>query len=173
MANAGSITSAIRLVSLGGALIAGSTLAGCSTSSYVDCPAIGWGNTVTVTLDGAISDVTAVQMCVDDQCSIPAPGRPPTDEPGQVETLGPQDSETYTPIPSAWENPYFASQIDDHSWEIALTMESPEHVTLRALSAIGDVLAEEVVALAWVRVGGSEQCGGPAEAGPVTLTIDS
>ena len=112
-------------------------------------------------------------MCVDGQCSIPAPGQPPTDESRQVETLGPRDSSTYTPVPSAWENPYFASQIDDHSWEIALTMKSPKYVTLRALSAIGDVLVEEDVPLTWVRVGGSEQCGGPAEAGPVTLTIPS
>ncbi|MFC5932265.1 hypothetical protein D6T64_03180 [Cryobacterium melibiosiphilum] len=173
MANAGSKSRDVGLVSIGAALIAIVALAGCSTSSYVNCPAIGWGNTVAVTLDGAIGEVSTVQMCIDDQCSIPALGEPATDEPVQVETLRPQDRETYTPSPSAWESPYFASQVDDHSWEIALTMEVPENATLRALSANEDILAEKGVALVWVRVGGSEQCGGPSEAGPVTLTIAS
>ncbi|SEO18668.1 hypothetical protein SAMN05216281_1563, partial [Cryobacterium luteum] len=34
-------------------------------------------------------------------------------------------------------------------------------------------LAERDVTLNWVRVGGTEQCGGPAETDPITLTIAS
>jgi hypothetical protein len=136
------------------------------------CPAIGWANTLTVTLDGGTDDVSLVQLCIHDECSTPAPGQHP-DEPAPSEILEPEDLATYTPDPRAVALPYFASKINEHSWEIALSMSSPENVTLRAFSASGIVLADEDVTLNWVRVGGSERCGGPEEAGPVTLMIAS
>lgn len=135
------------------------------------CTAIGWANTLTVTLDGGTDDVSLVQLCIDDECSTPAPSQPYFGEPAPGETLGPEDLETYTPDPRAVELSYFASKINDHSWEIALSMSSPENVTLRAFSASGRVLADEDMTLNWVRVGGSERCGGPEEAAPVTLEI--
>ena len=52
-------------------------------------------------------------------------------------------------------------------------MGSPDSATLRALSASGEVLAERDVTLEWVRVGGTERCGGPAQTGPISLTITS
>lgn len=50
-------------------------------------------------------------------------------------------------------------------------MTAPENVTVRALDTAGEVLTEEEFALEWRRVGGSEECGGPGEAGPVTLVV--
>lgn len=162
-----------RLGGLSVAFIASAVLAGCSGPIMNACPAIGWANTLTVTLEGVTDDVSLVQLCIDDECSTPAPSQPYSDEPAQSETLGPKDLKTYTPDPRAVELPYFASKINDQSWEIALSMSSPENVTLRAFSASGIVLADEDVKLNWVRVGGSERCGGPEEATPVTLVIAS
>lgn len=106
-----------------------------------------------------------------DECSTPAPIQPYSDDPAPSETLGPKDLKTYTPDPRAVELPYFASKINDHSWRSPSACRP--HVTLRAFSASGTVLADEDVTLNWIRVGGSERCGGPEEAGPVTLVIAS
>ncbi|KRF09091.1 hypothetical protein ASH00_05390 [Arthrobacter sp. Soil782] len=68
-------------------------------------------------------------------------------------------------------SPYSVTRVQNDEWTANLGMSTPGEITVRALDADGDVLAEEVFAPEWVRVGGSEQCGGPAEAGPVTLTV--
>ena len=160
-----------HLVGLSAVFIASAVLSGCSGPIMNACTAIGWANTLTVTLDGGTADVSLVQLCIDDECSTPAPSQPYSNEPAPSDILGPEDLETYTPDPRAVKLPYFASKINDHSWEIDLSMSSPDKVTLRAFSASGIVLAEEDVTLNWVRVGGSERCGGPEEAAPVTLEI--
>jgi len=157
-------------VGLCAVFIASAVLSGCSGPIMNACTAIGWANTLTVTLDGGTADVSLVQLCIDDECSAPAPSEPYSNEPAPSEILGPEDFETYTPDPRV-KLPYFASKINDHSWKIALSMSSPDKVTLRAFSASGILLAEEDVTLSWVRVGGSERCGGPEEAAPVTLEI--
>lgn len=173
MADTVPATAGKRLVSLSAAFIASAVLSGCSGPIMNACPAIGWANMLTVTLEGGTDDVSLVQLCIDDECSTPAPSQPYSDEPAPSETLGPEDFKTYTPDPRAVELPYFASKINNRSWEIALSMSSPEYVTLRAFSANGTVLADEDVTLNWIRVGGNERCGGPEEAGPVTLVIAS
>lgn len=171
MGNTVPATAGKLLVGLSAVFIASAVLSGCSGPIMNACTAIGWANTLTVTLDGGTDDVSLVQLCIDDECSTPAPSQPYFGEPAPGETLGPEDLETYTPDPRAVELSYFASKINDHSWEIALSMSSPENVTLRAFSASGRVLADEDMTLNWVRVGGSERCGGPEEAAPVTLEI--
>jgi len=173
MANTGLATAGKRLVGLGAVFIASALLSGCSGPMMNACPAIGWANTLTVTLDGETNDVSLVQLCIDDECSTPAPSQLHSDESAPGEVLGPEELTTYTPDPRSVELPYFASKINDRSWEIALSMSSPENVTLRAFSASGVVLADEDVTLTWVRVGGTERCGGPEESAPVTLVIAS
>ena len=160
-----------RHVGVGAAFIASAVLSGCSGPFVNACSAIGWDNTLTVTLEGRTDDVSLVQLCIDDACSTPAPGQPYSIEPVPTETLGPTDLKKNTPDPSAVTLPYFASKINERSWEIVLSMSSPQNVSLRAFSASGTVLADEDVTLTWIRVGGSERCGGPEEAGPVTLII--
>ncbi|TFD73020.1 hypothetical protein [Cryobacterium fucosi] len=149
------------------------TLAVPGCSVFNACPAIAWNNTVVVKLEGGTRDVSVVELCGDGVCSVPAPILQQSDDPVRLETLDPQQLGTFTPEPSAIQLPYFATKIDDSTWNISIEMASPDKATLRALSASGDVLAEREVSLSRVRVGGTGRCGGPAEADPISLTIAS
>ena len=151
-------------------------LAGCAGTGGppVACPAIGWLNNVLVELEGDVSAVAEVQGCVDDVCSQVV--RPPTtDVPVEIITPAPggtiDETGQKSHPPRELLSPYMATPLDEDSWVINLDMDTPEIVTVRALAADGTVLVEGEFTLDWVRVGGSEQCGGPEEAGPVTLTV--
>ncbi|WP_427007257.1 hypothetical protein [Pseudarthrobacter sp. H2] len=144
-------------------LLAGGT-AGCSAP--IACPALAWMNSVTVTLDGRVEAVSLVELCADDVCSIRSDG--PATFPVTSVSPGAMPAPA-TSAPSF--NPYYAARVDDRTWTVSLLMRSPERVRVRALSADGAVLAERDVELGWTRVGGSEQCGGPATAGPITLVV--
>lgn len=144
-------------------------LPGCSGGTA--CPAIGWLNNLRVELDGEARSVAVVQGCVEDVCSEFVQVRIATDAP--IETVTPDagagsSSGTSTPRQIS---PYSASRVDGDSWTVQFGMTTPDNVTVRALDADGAVLAEEDFAVDWVRVGGSERCGGPGEAGPVTLSV--
>ena len=171
MAYTRSINRGKRLVVLSAALMVSAVVSGCSALDV--CPTIGWTNTVSVKLQGSTSNVSVVELCADSECSGPAPSQLSSDESARIETLDPLQVETVTPVPSAIHLSFFASKVDGHSWEISTIMATPENVTIRALSPSGEVLAERDVTLNWVRVGGTERCGGPAEADPITLTIAS
>ncbi len=67
--------------------------------------------------------------------------------------------------------PFYAERIDADTWRFAVNMSSPDHVTAKALTASGEVLAEKEADLEWKRVGGSAQCGGPAQAPPIDLVV--
>ncbi|RAX46471.1 hypothetical protein DQ354_06085 [Arthrobacter sp. AQ5-06] len=67
--------------------------------------------------------------------------------------------------------PFYAERVDADTWRFTVSMSSPDHVTAKALSSTGAVIAEKEADLDWKRVGGSAQCGGPAEASPVLLTV--
>jgi hypothetical protein len=146
-------------------------LSGCST--FGACPAIAWNNTVIVKLEGATRNVSVVEMCVAGVCSVPGPVLQSSDDPVRLETLDPQQLGSYSPAPTSVPLPYPVSRSDDGSWRISTEITSPDEVTLRVLSASGEVLAERDVTLDWVRVGGTEQCGGPAEAGPIIIRLPS
>lgn len=138
------------------------------------CPAIGWSNSLSVELEGGVSSVAEVQGCVEDVCSHFVRLPPKTDAPVEIITPAPGGGgggETRRSHPPREFSPYMASRVDEDSWRVRFEMTSPASVTVRALDTDGAVLAEEDFALEWVRVGGSEQCGGPGEAGPVTLRI--
>lgn len=76
-----------------------------------------------------------------------------------------------TAAPSPTSVPFLASHDGGRTWSVPLMLGNPATVTLRALSATGSVLAEREATLEWRRVGGTEQCGGPHEAGPIRLEI--
>ena len=160
-----------RVMGLGAAFLLTLALPGCSV--FYACPAIAWNNTVEVKLEGQRQDVSVVELCADGVCSVPAPVLQQSDDPVRLETLDPQQLETFTPEPSVTRIPYFATKIDDSTWNISIEMAAPDKASLRALSESGEVLAERDVSLNWVRVGGTQRCGGPAEAGPISLTIPS
>ncbi|MBT2522036.1 hypothetical protein [Arthrobacter sp. ISL-28] len=151
--------------------------AGCSHPNA--CPAIGWSNSATVILQGPVETVGSVEFCADGTCSVPAP-KPTTAPkatvkpeasfvPGQASPGAP--AARGTPVSTSKYGPYLGRKVDDSTWQFNTTMSAPKKATVRAMSASGEVLAERDVDLAWTRVGGSEQCGGPATAGPITLSL--
>lgn len=151
-------------------------LAGCSSFEgfFGDaCPAIAWFNTVDVELSGHSEKVTDLEVCIDSVCSVLGPGSSNLAPVKRSENLNLEDFDTPTPAQTHTISRYSASKVDDDTWEISFEMGSPDQATVRALSAIGAVLSTRDVALEWTRVGGSERCGGPAEAQPITLDISS
>ncbi|MEV7694494.1 hypothetical protein AB0N73_14315 [Microbacterium sp. NPDC089189] len=127
-------------------LAASVVMSGCGIGTT--CSAVGWINTMTVEVSGDASRVADVQVCTPAGCS-------PTDP---AELL----SDPSIPAPQGDRG---------GTWTFSLDMSVPESVTVRALSAEGEVLAETDAALKWQRVGGSDQCGGPAETAPVRLVL--
>jgi hypothetical protein len=131
-----------------------------------------------VVLDGPVDAVAKVQFCPDGVCAVtPQPTTAPkstitpsdTPIPGQAATAAPLTPGTQVPgtlysIPSG-------KKVDDRTWQFITPMNAPKSATVRALDARGEVLAQRDVKLTWTRVGGSEQCGGPSTAGPITLSV--
>ncbi|MDR7081160.1 hypothetical protein J2X01_000429 [Arthrobacter ginsengisoli] len=173
----------LGIAKLAVALLLAAGTAGCS--GPIACPAIAWSNSLTVTLDGSVENVALVELCAADVCSVrmdsPVPFPSTSVSPGAVPAPvapGPPSAlsapPSISPLPASSSMPfssYTASRIDDRTWKVSFLMQSPKHVTVRALAADGTVLAEREVDLGWTRVGGSEQCGGPATAGPIGLAV--
>ena len=105
-----------------------------------DCPAVGYSSLLEVTLTGDTADVAHLQLRdADDQT-----WQPPL-------PTGP-DASDFT-IPTSREG---------NTW--ALTLFYPTNpIGLRVLDEAGNVLAQTEKSVDWVRVGGSEACGGPME----------
>jgi len=101
------------------------------------CPAIGYSSVLTVTLEGATSEVAVLQVRDDDQWQPPYP--PDAQVPA---------------IPTAH---------DGDTWTFTL-FSPPDQIALRALDDRGDVLDQTEIDVGWVRVGGTAECGGPTEA---------
>lgn len=150
--------------------------AGCATQGV--CPAIGWSNSATVVLEGPVGAVAKVQFCPDGVCSAtpqpttaPKSTITPTDGalPGQAAATAP--ATPGTPVPGTVYSINTARKVDDRTWQFNVSMSAPTKATIKALDARGEVLAQRDVDLTWTRVGGSEQCGGPSTAGPITLSI--
>jgi hypothetical protein len=130
----------------GGVALAGLlTLVGCDAGGPpAACPAIGWSNTVTVELAGdwPAVDGGSVRLA----CSSPCGCYVRLDEdPAPV---------VQVPLPLG----------RSPSVEFGLLMTTPASAVVTVLGADGAVLAEVDTDLDWVRVGGSEECGGPHEA---------
>lgn len=159
----------IRRFGLTAVLLVGLAATGCSIE--VGCPAIGWSNSVNIHLNGNAGEVAGFEVCADSDCvTWPALQEGP-DEPLKLLTLDQLSS--YSPAPASVPAPFSISRVDEWNWQISLAMTTPDKLTVHALSATGQVLAEKVSTLEWLRVGGSERCGGPGEAGPVNLDIPS
>jgi hypothetical protein len=164
------MTRLLPAVALLGILTSGT--AACSTPNV--CPAIGWSNSATVILDGEVEAVHVVEFCDEGSCSV-LPSEAPR---GSMKSLSPAPGPTAgAPVPTATAAPpqihrqYIGRKVDGRTWQFSALMSSPERVTVRALSANGEVLAERDVDLEWKRIGGSAECGGPATAGPINLAV--
>ncbi|MEJ1087846.1 hypothetical protein WDU99_05905 [Microbacterium sp. Mu-80] len=113
------------------------------TPPVVACPAIGWINELAIALEGDVSDVADVLLCVDGIC-VPADDGVVPDELAQVAPM----SQSST----------------GNRWVFSTGMSTPDAFTVRVLSTDGAIRTEVEAAPDWARVGGSEQCGGPGEA---------
>ncbi|MFD6178380.1 MULTISPECIES: hypothetical protein [unclassified Isoptericola] len=125
------------------ALVGATGLAACS-SAGVDCPAVGYFDTLEVALDGDLTQVDLVQVCTDTWCS---PG------PGVDESSSPTGTVT--------------AADDDHTWSFALTG-TPDEVVVRVL-ADEAILAKESAEPRWHEVSPGP-CPGPSEA-TVAITV--
>jgi hypothetical protein len=134
------------------------------------CPAIGWSSSVTVTLEGAVGAVNYVEFCAEGVCSSPAPTAAPAESIAPL-LPSPDALPTSSPTPRAIYSPYVGRKVDERGWQFSVGMGAPRRATVRAFAADGTVLGERDVDLEWTRVGGTEQCGGPAVAGPIALRV--
>ncbi|WP_427015748.1 hypothetical protein ACQCSX_13120 [Pseudarthrobacter sp. P1] len=128
------------------ALIVGAIL---RDSRPTACPAIGWIDGVDISLTGNAAKVASLTICDGAGCV-----------PGGV---------------SASAAPTFGTgsvtRQSDTIWHYDVGMNNPEWITVQAADAAGAILAQKTFMLNWKRVGGSEQCGGPAMTDPVVLAI--
>ncbi|MCC9068037.1 hypothetical protein [Arthrobacter cryoconiti] len=158
-----------RFLSLFVTLLASLALEGCATP--VMCPAIGWINTIDVNLTGNVADIASLELCVDGVCAASSTVQQIPVESLRRATLvptGPASAPTgLTTVPLN----FSINRIDQRTWRASMSMAAPATLTLRALSSAHNVLVEREIALEWRRMGGSEQCGGPSEVGPITLDI--
>lgn len=148
----------LKVFALATGLLMGWAATGCHV--HADCPAIGWSNEVIIAVNGNVDGVALLELCVDGSCVRSEPIMPQA-----APAVSPHAQE----LPSF--NPF--SRINERSWSASTAMSTPQTVTVRALSAAGQVLAEENAPVQWRRVGGTQECGGPSEAGPVTLNVQS
>ncbi|WP_371030928.1 hypothetical protein [Pseudoclavibacter sp. JSM 162008] len=132
-------------------------LSGCATFTNA-CTDIGWTNRVDVQFTGpaaAIAIIETMEVCGEETCwKAPRPTATPTSPPGAIE---------------AYEFP--ATAVTDTRWALAIGMDTPESITITARTADGTVLGTTESDVDWTRVGGTAQCGGPHEGGPVELDV--
>lgn len=155
----------LQLLGLVVALLMTVVVTGCSTA----CPAIGWINSVSIHLNGNVRDVAVLELCADGECATSAPLPQESEE--SLRVVRPEELATVSSERPPGPSLFSILRVDERNWRASVGMTTPETVTVRALSSTGQVLAEREVPLEWRRVGGTEQCGGPGEAGPADLDI--
>jgi hypothetical protein len=71
---------------------------------------------------------------------------------------------------AAWRSVPFGETASDRRLPTNLVSDMPT-TPVAYMRRTGEVLAQRDVDLMWTRVGGTEQCGGPATTGPITLSL--
>ncbi|MGY1733460.1 hypothetical protein ACI798_18280 [Geodermatophilus sp. SYSU D01045] len=131
----------------GRVLLAAGLATGCAGGSggpgEVVCPAIGWVNAVRVELTGDWTGQapSSVRVVCEPSC-------------GQAVRLD-RDPEPVTEV---------TAPLTGATAGVPTDMQTPDAATVTVLAAGGGALTEVGVDLDWVRVGGSEECGGPMAA---------
>ena len=144
-------------------MVAGLQLTACG-SADVACPAVGWVSAVTVRLEGDLTAVDDVQLCTPEGCSVPEVAAPQPASPKSAVPSSPADA----PPPAA---PFVATRTAVDSWSFTVRGSLPGEVEARVLARDGALLAQLPSRLEWTRVGGSDECGGPMTAQPITLQL--
>lgn len=121
-------------------------LAACS-SLPLACTAVGYIYSVAVTTDIRLPEGAALQVCIDQQCTVEGEAVDYTDA-SAVEI----DRQT------------------TQGWNVSFGMNTPDRLAVALLDAEGEEIARDEYQLEWVRTGGSERCGGPMETTPLKLT---
>jgi hypothetical protein len=146
-----------------------SATTGCSTA----CPAIGYISTVEVHLEGNAGAVNEVQLCNEQGCSQPEPtaGQPVPRRTITTESLDPRASPAPA-VDSPPPNLMYGRRAETARWVFTFPFGAPQHVTVRALTTDGGVLAQQDNELIWTRVGGTPPCPGPVTTPPIKLLMD-
>lgn len=144
-------------------MLAGMQLSACGMTDVV-CPAVGWGSSITVRLEGDVTAVSDVELCTAEGCSVPGLASPQPASPKSAVPDSPGG-------PSAPMAPFDSSRSAVNSWLFTVRGQLPEQVTARVLAEDGKLLAQRQSRLEWTRVGGSEECGGPMTTQPITLRL--
>ena len=133
----------------GGVLVMTAALAltACRKGTGTVCPAIGWSNALVVTLAGDWPEVEGGSVTVD---------------------CAPRCGWVVVQDGAAVDRDRLTAPLDTLPAVAHLDMSAPNSVDVRVLGPDGSELAEFEADLDWVRVGGSEECGGPMEA---TVTV--
>ena len=134
----------------GGACVmaAALALAACDSGAGTVCPAIGWSNGLTVALADDWPPVEGGSLLVECSSRCGMYGREGADDELSVPLSGP-------------------------STVVQLDMTAPDSVVLSVIGADGTEVAQHDADLEWVRVGGSEECGGPHAASVVVPAPDA
>ncbi|MGA7148461.1 MAG: hypothetical protein WBX17_08260 [Microbacterium sp.] len=114
---------------------------GCAPAEPVACPAVAYMSTLEIVVD--VPGAEDVLICNDDLC---APSRAASDAGVTV----------------------FPADVDGDVW--TFTGQFPDGMTVEVYDAAGELLTSTGIDPDWHRTGGSEECGGPAEAS-VTVRV--
>jgi hypothetical protein len=127
------------------------------------CTTIGYISTLRVELVGDVSDVVSVRLCdADDVCSVTEAESSSPTSPSPSTSAAPES------VPQ-----YVVRHDGGRTWTVEMPFGVPDDVVISVLRSDGSIAGENHAALDWKRVGGSEECGGPLEAGPITLDLSA
>jgi hypothetical protein len=156
------------LTALVGVIIA-TTLAGCTGAPFTTCSAVGYINTLSVQLTGDASQIEEVRLCDLDGFCSQLDSEMQSVETSSSPLVGGANLTISSTSPVDELSPYTASG-SGNSWSFQMPNQ-PEQVTITARYADESVAAEVTTDLAWER-GGTTECGGPVEAGPIVLPLN-
>lgn len=115
------------------------------------CTLIGYFSTVEIVLEGPdAAEAERIALCTELGCSVPVSEATPAPTAGPLFTL---------------------TELGGGRWRIEFHADAPEEATIRVLAGDGTELGRSTTQLEWRRVGGSKECGGPQEAGPIIVDV--
>ncbi|TAJ46608.1 MAG: hypothetical protein EPO52_13670 [Herbiconiux sp.] len=160
---------------VGSGVLALGGLAGCVGQPLAACPAVGYVSTLSVQLQGDASAIEEVRVCdLQGLCSVPEASLVPAATSPSTAVSQPQPLEYASPEfddPVEVQPMLATGRFDGRMWVFVMYVGASDVVTATAYRGDGTVAGEVSSPLTWQRVGGTAECGGPMEAGPVILPV--
>ncbi|MBQ1442321.1 MAG: hypothetical protein IIZ13_00555 [Renibacterium sp.] len=136
------------------------------------CTAIGWSNNLVLSVGPELEPVGGVRICLDAECISSTDRMPLESSPSSPALPSPASSSPAPTARPATDPPPSSTDLsgasfysrDGQNWTFAFPMRSPRALTVQVLGADGAVRRSVAVSPDWIRVGGDDRCGGPAEA---------